>query len=76
MMSNIHDLKRYKEALAIYPHLEKILKILSFTEKSLSYFGTYIPVAKILMVIKSERYVLESYKKTYEDIKNTKGLKK
>lgn len=71
----IHDLKKYKNAKGTLPHLEAILKVLDLTERSLKIFSFYIPVAKILLVIKEERLVIESYRHINSSIKNNKGLK-
>lgn len=72
---SIHNFKKYKESKVVLPHLDAILKVLSLTEQSLTYFQVYIPVARLLVVLKHEKAILEDYKKEYETINETKGLK-
>ena len=69
----VHNLKRYKESKTILPHLEQILRVLELTEQSLTYFKSYIPVAKLLLNIKEQKKILEGYRNKYKEIKKTKG---
>ncbi len=69
----MYDLKKYREARALLPHLDTILKILALTEKALSYYICYIQVAKILFVIKQEKEILETYKNLLKKNQETKG---
>lgn len=74
-MSEIHDLKKYKESLALLPHLDTILKVFNLTEAALKHYGTYIPVAKVLMTIRDQKALIELYKVNYKKIKEAKGKK-
>lgn len=71
-----HDLQKYKEAKALLPHLETIIKVLNLTIKSLSYYQHFIPVYRILSVINNQKYILELERDRYKYIKSTKGLHK
>ncbi len=69
----MYDLKKYREARALLPHIDTILKILTLTEKALSYYICYIQVAKILSVIKQEKVILENYKGLLKKNQETRG---
>lgn len=69
----MYNLRKFREAKAILPHLEIILRILYLTEKSLSTYRCYIPVMRILNVIDEQSRVLEAYRKVYKKEKDTKG---
>lgn len=72
---SLHNLKNYKEAKAILPHIDAIIKVLNLTEKGLSHFNSFIPVARILKVIREEKSILESYKQEFEIVRKSKGKK-
>lgn len=71
-MEKIVDLKKYKEAKAVIPHLEAILKVFTLTIAALTRFKAYIPVAKVLVVVEDQRLILESHLKKYKNILNDK----
>jgi hypothetical protein len=73
-MNNIHNLNKYKESLVVLTHIDAILRVFNLAERSLSLFKVYIPVAKVLHVIKEQKALLELHKKEYERIKSTKGM--
>lgn len=60
-MEKIIDLQKYKEAKAVVPHLEAVLKIFTLAIKALSYYRAYICVARVLIVLEDEKMVLESH---------------
>jgi hypothetical protein len=72
----IYDFKTFKEAKALLPQLNLVLYILKLTETSLKPFGYLTPVAKILIVIKEQKYILEMSRMHYNKIKELKALKK
>lgn len=74
-MNNTHDLKKYKESLAILPHLEAIIRVLNLTESALKHYNSYIPVIKILNSIRDQKALLEIHRIDYKKIKETKGRK-
>lgn len=69
----MYNLKKFREAKAILPHLEIILRILYLTDKSLSSYKCYIPVARILQTINEQGKLLEAYRNVYKKEKETKG---
>lgn len=68
-----HNLRKYKESKAVLPHLELILRIFNLTETSLKYFSAYIPVAKVLIVLREQKLVIEAYKAAHKSVKDNKG---
>lgn len=70
-----HDFKRYKEAKALLPHINKILTILDTIEQLLTHFNHFSPVCRILEVIKEERETLEMYQEIYNSTTKNKGKK-
>lgn len=72
---SIHNFKKYKESKIVLPHLEGILQVLNLTERSLTLFSYYLPVAKILIVLREQKSIIESYKQEYEIVKKNKGIK-
>lgn len=72
---SIHNLKDYKQSKIVLPHLIAILKVLDLTERSLKPFNYYVPVARVLVVIKEQKSIIESYKEENETIKKSKGKK-
>ena len=68
-----YDLKAYKKSKVYCEHLAQIIKVLNLTEKGLSHFQIYLPVQKILEVIKNEKRVLEIHYEKNKKIKETKG---
>lgn len=69
----MNSFKNYKEAKHILPHLEGILKIVDLSMRSLKLFDCYLPVIRILKVLKEEQSLLQIHQKKYEDIIKTKG---
>jgi hypothetical protein len=69
-----HDLKLYKEAKFHLPNIKLILQVLNLAEKCLDYYASYAPVYRILVVLKEEKYILESYEIKYKKILDNKGL--
>lgn len=67
-MEKVTDLKKYKEAKAVTPHLEAILKVFVLTIAALTRFKAYIPVAKVLVVIEDQKLILESHLSKYRKI--------
>jgi len=74
-LMSIHNLKDYKQSKIVLPHLIAILKVLDLTERSLKPFNYYVPVARVLVVIKEQKSIIESYKEENETIKKSKGKK-
>jgi len=74
-MANTHDFKRYKESKIILPQLETILKILRLTESGLKHYNMYIPVAKVLVVVREQISILECHLTDLKKVKSSKGLK-
>lgn len=71
-MENVTNLKQYKEAKAVIPHLEAILKVFDLTIKALKIFKAYIGVAKVLLVIEDQKLILESHLAKYRKLINDK----
>lgn len=71
-----HDFKSYKEAKALLPKLTTVLYIITLCETSLKPFGYLTPVAKIILMMREQKYILEMSKNHYSKIKELKGLKK
>ena len=74
-MSDLHDLKRYKESLVLLPHLKDILKITEKWEAVLFKYKKYMPVAKMLMTISDQRDILKNTITYYEKVNKLKGKK-
>ena len=70
---SVHNLKKYKDAKAILPHIDNILKVLNLSEKALTHYSHFVSVARILKVIKYEKLELENYKIIYESVRKKKG---
>lgn len=69
----MHDLKKYREAKTILPHIEAILKVINLSIKSLSHFKSYLPVMRILVVMEEQKTLLEINQKKYAEIIKNKG---
>lgn len=67
------DLKAYREAKTIGPHIDGILKVIYLNVRALSHFQSYLPVIKILKVMDEQKTLLELHKKHYDEILKTKG---
>jgi hypothetical protein len=74
-MSDVHNLKSYKESLALLPDIENILNVLSLTELALVNYIHYIPVYKVLCSTRDQKKLLEIHYKELLYIKNSKGKK-
>lgn len=70
-----YNLKSYKDAKLMLPHIETILKIFNLTEKSLDYYRTYVPAAKVLQIVREQKKEMEFYHKVYKNAKDNKGKK-
>lgn len=68
-----HDLKAYREAKTILPHLNAILKVIDLSIRSLAHFKSYLPVMRILVAMEKEKTLLELNQKKYEAILKSKG---
>lgn len=62
------NLKKQKEAKAVIPHLEAILKVFVLTIAALKIFKAYIPVAKVLAVIEDQKLILDSHLTKYRKL--------
>lgn len=60
-----------KQAAVLYNHLSAILLVLNLTERGLSMFCDYVPVYKILLIIKSQKQLLELHYEKYKKIQET-----
>lgn len=74
-MNDVHSLKNFKDAKTLLPHIEKILYIFDLTEKSLGYYKSYIPAAKVLRVIIEQKKELQLHRDFYKKVKESKGKK-
>jgi len=72
-MDDLHNFKNYKKAKVYVQHLEAILKVVDLSVKGLSLFEVYIPVHRILVVMKDERRFLESHLKEQQEIIRRRG---
>lgn len=73
MENKVHNLKAYKEAVAHLPHLDNMLLIINLSIRGLIPFRSYVPIAKILLVMEDQKQILESFQKKYKKIKDNKG---
>lgn len=68
-MSDVVDLnsrkkeKRYKK---IIQDIDSILKIISLTQRSLSFFKEYVPAQEIISILETNKTMLEIHRKKYE----------
>lgn len=59
---NLKDYKRNKQAKVMLPQIDIILTIFNLSIKGLEHFRAYIPVAKVLAVIKEQKAIMEMHK--------------
>lgn len=69
----IYDFRKYKESKILLPHIDAILKVFELTEKALARFTGYIPVQRVINVMREQHKILMDYKVEYEAIKKRKG---
>ncbi len=67
---SVHNLEKHKK-LKIHKRLvediDKILNIISLTQKSLSYFKQYIPAQKIISILETNKTLLEIHRNKNQD---------
>lgn len=71
--SEVFNLKDYKEAKTVLPHINAVLKIINLSMMGLKMFKTYIPVAVILSTMNEQKVILEIYQQRYKKILDKKG---
>lgn len=67
---SIHDLGDYKKKKMydkLMEDINKILHIMSLTQKSLSYFKQYIPVQKLISIMETQKTLLEIHRDKAEN---------
>jgi vacuolar-type H+-ATPase catalytic subunit A/Vma1 len=67
---SIHDLGDYKKKKMygkLMEDINKILHIISLTQKSLSYFKQYIPVQKLISIMETQKTLLEIHRDKAEN---------
>lgn len=72
---SVHNLKSYRESLALLPDVEHILRVLILTEGALQNYTHYLPAYKVLCSARDQRKMLEIHYKELLAIKNSKGKK-
>lgn len=72
---SVHNLKSYRESLALLPDVEHILRVLILTEGALKNHTHYLPAYKVLSAARDQRKMLEILYKELLAIKNSKGKK-
>ncbi len=70
---SIHSFQKFKDAHILLPDVEMMLKILTATEKALTYYSHYIPAAKVMFAAKDQKKLLEGYRTELMNIKTNKG---
>lgn len=64
---NLGDHKKKKMYEKLMDDINKILHIISLTQKSLSFFKQYIPVQKLISIMETQKTLLEIHRDKAED---------
>ncbi len=64
---NFEDHKNKKKFTKVIEDIDSILRVISLTQKSLSYFKQYLTVQEIVSVLETNKTLLELYRKKYGD---------
>ena len=64
---NLGEHKKKKMYGKLIEDINKILHIISLTQKSLSYFKQYIPVQKLISIMETQKTLLEIHRDKVED---------
>jgi hypothetical protein len=64
---SIDDHKSKKIYQRLIEDIDKILHVISLTQKSLSHFKQYIPVQKIISILETNKTLLEIHRNNNED---------
>lgn len=64
---SIDDHKDKKIHQRLVEDIDKILHVISLTQKSLSHFKQYIPVQKIISILETNKTLLEIHRSKSED---------
>lgn len=70
-MSKPTSLKDYREAKTILPDVINILRVVNLAIKALEFYKSYLPVMKMLNVLREQKTLLELHQSKYKEV--TKG---
>lgn len=72
-MTDQFDLKNYKQAKVIVPHLKSIINLINLAIKGLEYYKAFVSVNRILQVMYEEKRTLENAERKYSKIVQNRG---
>jgi hypothetical protein len=64
---DLGDYKKQKMYNKLVEDIDKILHVISLTQKSLSYFKQYIPVQKLISIMETQKTLLEIHRDKASD---------